>query len=284
MLISVIFTTYNSPKWLEKVIWGFLQQDDRNFELVVADDGSKEETRDLIRRYQNEGGIPIRHVWQKDDGFQKCKILNKAIVAAKGDYIVMTDGDCIPRRDFVSVHRHCAEPGHFLSGGYFKLPMSTSEQISRDDIVSGRCFDKQWLIDHGVKPSIKFMKISAGPLRARIFNALTTTNRSWNGHNASCWKKDALLVNGFDERMKYGGLDAEFGWRLKHSGIRAKQIRYSAICVHLDHARAYVNDDDWKRNRDIRNKTVSEKLVETPAGIKQLESSAGDGSEYLRTD
>lgn len=93
-------------------------------------------------------------------------------------------------------------------------------------------------------------------------------------------KATRFLVNGFDERMKYGGLDAEFGWRLKNAGIRAKQIRYSAICVHLDHARGYVNDEDWKRNRVIRNKTVDEKLKETPAGIKQLlaETSAESAS------
>ncbi len=280
MKISVIFTTYNSPEWLQKVLWGFEQQDDNNFEILVADDGSKDDTRKVIDEFRESSGLEVHHVWHPDDGFQKCLILNKAIVASTGDYIVMTDGDCIPRKDFLSVHRKHAEPGWFLSGGYFKLPMSVSKAVTRDDIVNGRCFDRAWLISQGMKSSVKFMKLSAGPVLSKIYNALTTTNRTWNGHNASCYKSDALLVNGFDERMKYGGLDAEFGWRLKNAGIRAKQIRYSAICVHLDHARGYVNDEDWKRNRVIRNKTVDEKLKETPAGIKQLlaETSAESAS------
>lgn len=272
--ISVLFSTYNSPKWLEKVLWGFHYQTDNNFEIVVADDGSGDATREVIERFKAASSRPLLHVWQEDEGFQKCRILNKAIVAATGDYIVMTDGDCVPRNDFIAAHRAAAEPGYFLSGGYFKLPMSTSEAITQQNIANGECFSREWLVANGVKPSIKFMKLTRSPFKAKLFNNLTRTKRSWNGHNASCWKKDALRVNGFDERMKYGGLDCEFGGRLLNAGIQAKQIRYSAICVHLDHARGYVNDEDWKRNRVIRKTSIREKLIETPAGIKQSVSTS----------
>lgn len=267
--ISVIFSTYNSPAWLEKVLWGFHYQTDDNFEIVVADDGSGEETRALIDDFISKTHRPVIHVWQEDDGFQKCRILNKAIMEATGDYIVMTDGDCIPRHDFIAAHRQAAEPGCFLSGGYFKLPRPTSDAITIANIAQGDCFKPAWLVQNGVKSSIKFMKLRAGPARAKFYNFLTRTKRSWNGHNASCWKSDAIHVNGFDERMRYGGLDCEFGGRLLNLGIRAKQIRYSAVCVHLDHARGYVNDEDWKQNRVIRRTSIEEKLIETPAGIKQ---------------
>ena len=270
----MVFTTYNSPEWLKKVIWGFSFQDDKNFEVVIADDGSTHETAELIKELKASTGIDIKHVWQTDDGFQKCRILNKAMLACDGDYIVITDGDCIPRRDFLSIHRKHAEPGYYLSGGYFKLPMDTSRMISFDDIKSGRCFEKSWLVENGVAPSIKFMKLTAGPLRANIYNSLTLTKRKWNGHNASCFKSDVLKVNGFDERMKYGGLDAEFGGRLRNAGLKAKQIRYSAICVHLDHSRGYANPEDMARNRQIRQTSIEQSLIETPCGIKQLQESA----------
>ena len=270
MKISVIFTTYNSPAWLEKVLWGFHYQTDSNFEVIVADDGSGRETRELIDSFQRESNLELQHVWQEDDGFQKCRILNKAILAARGEYMIATDGDCIPRKDFVAVHRKYAEPGKFLSGGYVKLPMQTSEAITLDDIATGRCFDKDWLRAHGAKPSLK---ITVPPSLGTVLNYLTLTNRTWNGHNASCFVKDAMLVNGFDERMKYGGLDCEFGGRLLNAGIEAKQIRYSAICIHLAHARGYVNDEDWRNNRVIRKTSIRDKLIETPQGIKQLGTS-----------
>ncbi len=267
--ISVIFTTYNSPAWLEKVLWGYNNQTDKNFEVVVADDGSTQETTDLIEKFKQEANIEVKHVWQEDDGFQKCRILNKAIIASTGEYLIFSDGDCIPRKDFVEVHRMNAKPNHFLSGGYFKLPMDTSKQITKDDILNENCFDKEWLVQNGVKPSIKFMKLTAKGWKAKLYNHITVTNKTFNGHNSSCFKSDALKANGFDERMRYGGLDCEFGRRLKNANVNPIQIRYSAVCVHLDHPRGYVNDEDWKRNREILAENKSQKLIATPAGIQQ---------------
>jgi Glycosyltransferases involved in cell wall biogenesis len=111
--ISVVLSTYNAEAWLEKVLYGFQYQDFKDFELVIADDGSRKETKDLIDLMTSVVSYPIVHVWQEDQGFQKSRILNKAIVASQGDYIVMTDGDCIPRKDFLSVHAAHMEPGYF---------------------------------------------------------------------------------------------------------------------------------------------------------------------------
>lgn len=269
MKISVIFTTYNSPEWLEKVLWGWEQQSDQNFEIVIADDGSGRGTIDVIDEFVARGKLDIQHIWQEDEGFQKCKILNKALVAAKGEYIVMTDGDCIPRQDFLAEHRKHASPGYFLSGGYFKLPMHVSQSITYDDIVTGQCFAPQWLRRRGVKLGHRVAKLNSGPIQAAVLNRLIPTRKTWNGHNASCFKVDALKVNGFDERMKYGGLDAEFGGRLENSGLKVKRVRYNAICLHLDHGRGYANPEDMARNRTIREASLKNKVIETPAGIKQ---------------
>jgi len=269
MKISVIFTTYNSTAWLEKVLWGWEQQTDNNFEVVIADDGSNAETAKLINEFVNRNKLDITHVWHKDEGFQKCKILNKSLLAASGDYIVMSDGDCIPRNDFLSEHRTHAEEKHFLSGGYFKLPMNASEAVTEDDVVSGRCFSTSWLKQHGVKLGYRAAKLNSGPTQAAILNAVIPTRKTWNGHNASCFKKDALRVNGFDERMKYGGLDVEFGIRLKNLGLSVKRIRYNTACLHLDHSRGYANEVDMANNQRIRSASIREKIIETPAGIKQ---------------
>lgn len=252
------------------MLWGFHAQSDREFEIVIADDGSGEETQAVVERFQQESDISVQHVWHPDEGFQKCRILNKAVVAARGEYLVVTDGDCVPRRDFVSVHRHHAEPGCFLSGGYFKLPMATSEAISREDIEAGRCFTKAWLRDSGVPAGTNFMKLTATPWTSKWLNRLTPTKATWNGHNASAWKSDALTVNGFDERLQYGGLDREFGERLVNLGIKPKQIRYSAITVHLDHPRSYASKEGWAANHAIRQKVRNQRVIETPQGIRQL--------------
>ena len=268
--ISVIFTTYNAPKWLEKVLWGFANQTDSNFEVIVADDGSGPETSAVIHAARAQGQKNVRHVWHEDHGFQKCQILNRAILAATGEYWILTDGDCVPRKDFVSQHRAAARPGFFLSGGYLKLALPASRAITQEDVVAQRCFDPAWLKAQGMPMSLKFLKLRAKGLASKILNRLTPTKATWNGHNASCWKTDALLVNGFDERLQYGGLDREFGERLVNAGTKTKQIRYSAITVHLDHPRSYESPEGWAHNQGIRQGVRRHKIVVTPAGIDQL--------------
>ncbi len=267
MTISVIFSTYNSEEWLEKVILGFSIQSFRDFEIIIADDGSRAATKELIDRLRDEISIPIIHVWQNDDGFQKSQILNKAILAATSDYLIFTDGDCIPRQDFVAVHFKYREQGYFLSGGYFKLPMDISKAITKDDIIQQNCFNLKWLISKGLKRSFKNVKFIASGFLSKALNFLTPTNASWNGHNSSGWKKDLMEVNGFNQEMQYGGQDRELGERLFNKGLKSKQIRYSAICVHLDHKRGYVNEATWKKNFAIRENTRKSKVVKTPIGI-----------------
>ena len=267
MKTSVIFSTYNSEAWLEKTIWGFSAQDETDFEIIIADDGSKPATKELIDSLRPQIKMPIIHVWQKDNGFQKSQILNKAIMASTTDYLIFTDGDCIPREDFVSTHLQYREKGYFLSGGYFMLPMETSLAIAKDDILSQRCFRLQWLMQHGLNSSYKNTKLAVQGFTATFLNWITPTKATWNGHNASGWKKDLVEVNGFNQEMQYGGQDRELGERLFNKGLKSKQIRYSAICVHLDHKRGYVNEETWKKNYAIRANTKKNKIVRTPIGI-----------------
>lgn len=267
MRVSVIISTYDHPEWLRKVLEGFRYQLHREFELVIADDGSGADTREVIDRFRSSSGIPVIHVWQPDEGFQKSRILNKAIEAATSDYLVFTDGDCIPRRDFLKVHAKRAEKGRFLSGGYFMLPMETSKAITDADIASGNAFLADWLQDHGLPWTFRLLKLTARGRIQQFLNFITPTRPTWNGHNASGWKSDLVAVNGFNEDMKYGGQDRELGERLVNLGIRGKQIRYSAVCIHLDHKRSWKTAESIAFNKSVRAHTRKEKLTWTPQGI-----------------
>lgn len=249
--ISVIVSTYNSEEWLEKVLWGFHQQSYRDFEVVIADDGSGPRTKDLIGSMADTVFYKILHVWQEDEGFQKSKILNKALKACRAEYVIMTDGDCIPRKDFVEVHQCNKAAGHFISGGYFMLPMNISQIITKEDIEEQNCFNIKWLEAQGIAKKFKSAKLTAKGHVSKFLNSWTPTNASWNGHNSSGWKVDILRINGFDERMQYGGQDRELGERLVNSGIKPIQLRYSAICVHLDHKRGYKTEASIHKNKFI---------------------------------
>lgn len=265
--ISVIISTYNAEEWLKKVLWGFNCQIFKDFEVVIADDGSGPKTKELLGEMSENVFYNIIHVWQEDDGFQKSRILNKAVEACNAEYIIMTDGDCIPREDFVEVHYINKEPGYFISGGYYMLPMNISKLITLEDIEKQNCFNIHWLKEKGIPKTFKNNKLTASGLVSKLLNTITPTNASWNGHNSSGWKKDILNVNGFDERMQYGGQDRELGERLFNFGIKSKQLRYSAVCVHLDHKRGYKTPESIAKNQAIRKETRSNKLVWTHYGI-----------------
>ncbi len=267
MRVSVIVSTYNQPRWLQKMLWGFEQQTHKDFELIIADDGSGEETRVVIQDFQKKSPLTIIHVRQEDNGFQKTKILNKAILASKEQYLIFTDGDCIPRKDFVATHLRYHKKGVFLSGGYFKLPMDISRRISQVVIEQQHCFDPAWLLEQGLEKSFKLNKLSARGCKQKLLNTLTPTKATWDGNNASGWREDILAVNGFDERMQYGGEDREMGERLMNYGVTPLQIRYSAITIHLDHPRGYVTDDMIIKNKKIRKFTKKHKIVKTAYGI-----------------
>ena len=270
MKISVIISTYNSEEWLNKVLIGYSVQTVQDFEIIIADDGSTPKTKELIDSFSVRFKYPIIHVWQEDNGFQKPKILNKAIANSNSDYLLFTDGDCIPRKNFIEVHLKNKEVGYFLSGGYFKLPMDISQDISEEDILSQKCFTVSWLLRNGLKLNFKITKLINNVLFQSFMNWVTPTKRSWNGHNTSGFKKDLVSINGFNQEMVYGGEDRELGERLFNLGLLSKQIRYSAVCLHLDHSRGYSSPEGWIKNNAIRQFNRKNKVVVIENGIQDL--------------
>ena len=147
------------------------------------------------------------------------------------------------------------------------LPMNISKSIRAEDIISGNCFNIKWLKANGLPSSIKNSKLFFNKYFSGLMNQITPTNASWNGHNASGWKEDIVAVNGYNEEMKYGALDRELGERLMNTGIKGKRVRYSAICIHLDHARSYKNKEDIEKNKKIREITRKNKITWAASGI-----------------
>ena len=272
LAVSVIISTYNSEEWLRKVLEGYRGQIYDNYEIIIADDGSREETKVLIDSFRKDYPVKIRHLWHEDKGYRRQRILNKAIVEASYDYILFTDGDCIPRKDFVTTHVKYAEKGYFLSGGYCKLTMKASECITSQDIKEEKCFDANWLADQDKLGIKQRLKLTAGSNTANILDLITPTGATFNNCNSSAWKEDLLAINGYDERMRYGGPDRELGERLVNYGIKPKQIRYKAICLHLDHDRGYKTKESVDRNLAIRKDTKSKNIIKTSFGIEQQES------------
>lgn len=262
--VSVILSTFNSPWHLSLALCGYSLQHVQPIEVVIADDGSDGRTRDVVERWANR--LPVVHVWQEHDGFRKCAILNKAIAATKGDYLIFSDGDCVPEPDFVGAHAAAATPGHFLSGGAIRLPKEATSQVGHDEITDGRVFTPEWLRQKRVTWRERLKLKRRTPWQA-VLNSLSPTRPTFNGNNSSAWRSDILAINGFDERMVYGGLDRDLGERLERIGVTGRRIRYLATVIHLDHPRSYKSEAGIAANLRIRRENAERRTSWTPYGL-----------------
>jgi hypothetical protein len=190
-------------------------------------------------------------VWQDDDGFRKCRILNLAVRASEGDYLVFSDGDCIPPPWFVGAHRRVARPGQYASGILLRLDLAASMRITVADVRNGRATSARWLHGVGVALSSRLLRFGAPAWVAAVSDRHARTASHFNGCNSSVWRTDLEGVNGFEERLVYGAEDAEFGFRLRLAGVRAVSVRNRAPVLHLEHGRPYLNPKDREANARI---------------------------------
>lgn len=268
--VSLIVTTYENPRSLELVLTGIERQTARVDELLVADDGSGPETKVVVEAFGRELPFPVRHVWQEQRGFRKCALLNRAVVAATGDYLIFLDGDCIPPRTFVEAHLANARQGCFVSGSKIFLSDAFSRALTPDSIRRGVTdrFGSWWFTSRRGRRLL----IRRIPLLARL---LDLQGLGWRGENASTFKEHIERVNGFDERFSYGWEDADFGYRLVAAGIGRRSIRYRCPVLHIDHPRPYKDAESLRRNRELYEVSRAASKSVTPYGLRDLTGEAG---------
>ncbi|MCI6530052.1 MAG: glycosyltransferase family 2 protein [Mesosutterella sp.] len=262
MLISVIVTTYNRPKALDRVLSALSEQEDRDFEVIVGDDGSREETGLLVRQWAGKFPVALKHAWQEDRGFRAARVRNLAASEASGEYFLFLDGDCVPQRHWVSRHRGLAEPGWMVAGNRVLLSERFTarvedEKISLPDLGAmeiGRLVmrkDLNRLLPLVSIPTSLFRKIGAGR-----WQKVRTCN-------LGVWREDFERINGFDQVFSgWGYEDTDLAVRLLNSGVRHKSGAFATCVFHLYHPE---ND---RSNRDANFIRVMDRLK---SGVTQAE-------------
>jgi glycosyltransferase involved in cell wall biosynthesis len=248
-LISVIVATYNREDALVAVLRSLSRQTEAGFEVVVADDGSRPATANVVEAWTSRMHVPLRHVWQEDRGFRAAEIRNRAIRASSGSYCIFLDGDCIARPDFVAAHRGLAEPGYFVTGNRVLLSSALSERI-----LTGGLEPESWRLEHflgrwwrgDVNRAAPLIGLPLGPLRK-------LGGRRWQGArscNVACFRDDLERVDGFDAAFTgWGREDSDLFVRLIRSGVRRKDGRFATGVLHLWHPeseRSRLSDNQAK--------------------------------------
>ncbi len=235
-LISVIVTTHNREDALDASLRALAAQSDRNFEIVVADDGSGPQTARIIEHWASHASLAIKHVRHEHAGFRGGEIRNRGIRASVGKYCVFIDGDCLARADFVARHRALAEPGWFVTGNRILLGPEFTRMV-----LAGRMPVESWSLGAlvrerlrgGINRLLPAWRLPLGPLRK--------LNRySWAGAqtcNLGVARNDLERIDGFDGSYVGWGLeDSDLVVRLVHAGVRRKDGRFATGLLHLWHA------------------------------------------------
>lgn len=260
MTVSLIISTYNFPDALDLCLQSVLRQSVLPDEILVADDGSKEETRKLVEVFQKQSTTPIIHVWHEDNGFRLTAIRNKAIAKASMNYIIQIDGDIILNRHFIKDHKRFARKNTFVSGSRLNIQeyLSTKLLVERSIDISIR--------NKGVNNRINGVRWQL--LTWLLQNYHQNDLLYVRGCNMGFWRNDLLLVNGYDENMiGWGREDSEIACRLINSGIRKRIIKNAGIVFHLYHPGN--SRSQFNINNEILQKTIDEKRTWCSKGLDQ---------------
>ncbi len=261
MRVSLIISVYKKLRELELVLSALKEQTEKDFEVIIADDGSGAEIEDFINAFRKDFGYEITFITQEDKGFRKNKILNEAIKVSKSDYLIFLDCDCVPHPDFIKGHAESAEKNTVLIGRRVHLGEKLSGMLNRDFITtkSFKRLSRKAFLD-SFRAGDSTIAAEEGLLVRNKF--LRSVTKSKNNHivgcNFSVWKEMMLKINGFDENYVGAGIgeDTDVEYRLGLTGAKFKSVRNLAVVFHLYHPKtkeANTNYDYFHKNVKLKN-------------------------------
>lgn len=265
---SVVIAFYNQPDYLKLVLAGFERQTFRDFEIIIADDGSKEKVVEEIEKHSRKISFPVIHVWHEDKGFRKNKILNRAITSSNSEYLIFVDGDCVPHKEFVNEHLNYSSIGKCLTGRRVNLSENITKGLTLEKVRNGY-LEKNTLslITDGLFGNSNYVERGFYFRNQFIRNIMNKKKRGLLGCNFSLFKKDMLAINGFDERYELPsiGEDSDVQFRLELQKMEIVSIGNIAVQYHLYHR----PQDRSQKNLDLFSEIKKNALFYTPFGINQ---------------
>jgi glycosyltransferase involved in cell wall biosynthesis len=265
---SVIAAVYNKIDYLKLVLAGFERQTKKDFELIIADDGSNEEVVKEIESIASNYSFRIKHIWHPDKGFRKNKILNQAILASENEYMIFIDSDCVPHSKFVEEHLNEKQENIVLTGRRVNLSKKITDRLTVENIKEGflesnnllmiedALFGKSNYVEKGFYLQNKFLR-----------TMLNKKYRGLLGCNFSLHKKDLIDINGFDERYEAPsiGEDSDVEFRLGLNGVKVKSLNHIAVQYHLYHKL----QERLQKNLELFEEAKKSRIAFTPFGLKK---------------
>lgn len=247
MKVALIITTYNWKDALSCVLESVLRQTHLPDEVIIADDGSKEDTRQLIENYKIKFPVPLIHSWQEDKGFRAARSRNLAIKMSSSDYLIFIDGDMYLDKSFIHDHQQAACNNSIIQGSRVITSPQRASKIISGEIPA--------FFSSGISNRVNAI---SNRWLTKIASRGTQSLRGTKTCNIAFWKKDAVAVNGFNEDfVGWGREDTEFVVRMLNSGCSMIKQKFSCCAYHLYHEEN--RKQSLTGNDNILNKTIEKK-------------------------
>lgn len=257
MKTALLISTYNWPEALGVVLQSLSRQTRFPAEVLIADDGSREETKILIDKFKGSVPFPVTHFWQEDKGFRKSVILNKALAATNADYIIQVDGDCIMHPNFIEDHLSSAAKNVYIFGSRVNIKPHAVDRVLKEKFREFSFYSK------AIKNKTRNIRI---PFLQKIYKPQPTFSHKTRGCNISFWREDFIAVNGYNESIEgWGREDSELFLRMLNKGVQGKRLRYGGIVYHIYHPEK--SKDNLPENTRIQEETMRENKIWCAQGI-----------------
>ncbi len=256
---SVVITTYNWPQALELALEALARQHTLPYEVVVGDDGSRDDTRAMLERVAPAFPVPLRHSWIEDRGFRVSLARNRAIAATSGDYVLLLDGDMLPHPMFVADHLHAAERGSFVQGMRVLTDEEGRDRLLKREVSGLGFFDSGLTRRRHTLRIPPLAALSLRSTRGQSEGAIKTCNQGW-------WRDDLVTLNGFDERFEgWGREDKDLAVRAFHAGLERRSLRFAGLATHLYHQERH--EEGASPNDGLLAETRASGRVRSPQGL-----------------
>jgi glycosyltransferase involved in cell wall biosynthesis len=278
-LLSVVVVTYEWPKALDAALAALADERDDKVEVIVADDGSGEETRSVVERWRETFGDALRHVRQDDEGWRQSRARNLGALEARGDFLAFLDGDCLARKGFVAAVRRAALPGWFLAGKRLHLGSALSERVVDEHVPVWRWSAARWVL----RMPRELVTSHREAARAGVLLPVRDRRRPWRpsqpqfsppydayGFFVGVSRSDFEQVNGFDMRYEgWAGEDVDLALRLRRIGLRCGWPGPKATLLHLWHS---PKKGSMRSNSPLVEEATQSDRIDAVVGLRELSS------------
>lgn len=257
MTISLVINTFDQPDYLRRVLHAVSRQSISPDEVLLADDGSTDETKIVFEQWREAQSFRCEHVWQEHQGFRRARVLNQAIARSRSRYLVFLDGDTLPHPKFLADHRAIARPARFIQGHRTLVESKAATWFGLQDLSA----DRRRALWQGQLRGVKNAYRWPFPWRSEKDHL-----RGIRGCNLAIWREDLVRVNGYNEDfVGWGREDSELAARLMNAGVRRLDVRGWVLCYHLWHAP--VKRSNLPANDELLAKTVRDTAARCRTGL-----------------